>query len=94
MRDLDRERLVPVFEAGSEFEAISVQSFLRGEGIEAGIRDLQIPMMDGIDMVRDPRWGEVVVLESRAETARRLIADYMESLESDPVDDSGTDDDG
>ncbi|MBN1433649.1 DUF2007 domain-containing protein [Candidatus Fermentibacterales bacterium] len=78
--ELDQEKLVPVFEAGSEFEALSVQAFLEEEGLEAAIMDLQIPMLDGIAMVRDPRWGLVMVLERDESRARELVAAYLESM--------------
>lgn len=79
MGELDSEGLVPVFDAGSEFEALSIAAFLEQEGIEAAIRDLQIPMMDGIAMVDDPVWGQVLVLERDAARASGLIEEYIEA---------------
>jgi hypothetical protein len=80
MGELDSQELVPVFDARNEFEALSVRSYLEEEGVEAAIRDLQIPMMDGIAMVKNPVWGQVLVLEKDVARARDLVAAYLDDI--------------
>jgi hypothetical protein len=82
---LDDEKLVRVFEAGSEIEAISISSLLEGEGIEAAVESRQIPAYGTIAMAFKKVWGYVLVLESFEERAREIIDalsdDFHEDLE-------------
>lgn len=81
---LDDERLVKVFEAPSEFEALAIQALLEHEGIEAAVQSDQMPMYDGLAQALDPVWGSVVVRESFEKQARELIEGYMEAIDSIP----------
>jgi len=80
---LDEEKLVRVFEAGSEIEAISISSILRGEGIEAAVQSRQIPAYGTIAMAFKKVWGYVLVLESDEEKAREIIDTLSEEFHED-----------
>ncbi|NLP05880.1 DUF2007 domain-containing protein [Candidatus Fermentibacteria bacterium] len=82
--DLSSEDLVEVFDASSEMEALAIQSLLEAEGLEAAIRNLQMPWYDGLAKTLNPVWGKVLVRESQEREARRLIEDYMYALEHPP----------
>jgi hypothetical protein len=85
-RDLSDEKLVRIFDATSEVEALAIQSMLQHEGMEAAVRSLQMPWCDGIAQAMNPVWGIVLVRESCESDARRLIADFMYAIESTPED--------
>lgn len=70
---LEDEKLVRVFEAGSEIEAISISTMLKGEGIEAAVESRQIPAYGTIAMAFKKVWGYVLVLECDEERAREII---------------------
>lgn len=70
---LEEEKLVRVFEAESEIEAISISTMLRGEGIEAAVESRQIPAYGTIAMAFKKVWGYVLVLEGDEEKAREII---------------------
>lgn len=78
--DVQNGKLIPIFDAGSEFEAISIRTFLEKENIEAAVRNLQIPMYDGIAMVKNHVWGQVLVMENHVDMAKQLISEYLEAL--------------
>lgn len=80
---LDEEKLVRVFEAGSEIEAISISSMLKGEGIEAAVESGQIPAYGTIAMAFKKVWGYVLVLESDEEKAREIIDTLSEEFHED-----------
>lgn len=82
--DLSSEDLVEVFDASNEMEALAIQALLEAEGLEAAIRNLQMPWYDGLAKALNPVWGQVLVRESQERDARRLIADYMYALEHPP----------
>lgn len=81
------ERLVPVFDAKEESEALVVRGLLESQGIEA--------MLSGSDADQEiwPGVGGCVirVREERAQDARRIIAEYRDAPpleETDLTDDS------
>ncbi len=77
----DEEKLVEVFQASSEMEALAIQSFLESSGIPSAIKSRQIPMFDGLAKVYNPVWGYVVVLDEKEVEARDLIIGYLDALE-------------
>jgi len=87
----DDEKLVDVFHASSEMEALAIQAMLEESGVPAAVTSRQIPMFDGIAKVYNPVWGYVVVLDDREEEARKLITEYLNALEN--VDAQPQDDD-
>lgn len=78
---IEGEDLAVVLEATSEMEALTIQSFLESQGIEAALRSRQIPMYDGIARIWNPVWGYVLVLSPDKDRAEGLIRDYMDSLD-------------
>jgi len=72
-------KLVSIFRANNELEAITIQSFLESQGINAAVRSRQIPMYDGIAKVWNPVWGNVLVMEKDSEIAAELISEYLDS---------------
>ncbi len=75
------EKLVRVFEAGSEIEAISISSLLQGQGIEAAVQSRQIPAYGTIAMAFKQVWGYVLVLSSQEKRALELIEALVEEEE-------------
>jgi len=76
----DDEKLVDVFQASSEMEALAIQAMLEDSGVPAAVRSRQIPMFDGIAKVYNPVWGFVIVLDDREVEARTLISEYLKAL--------------
>ncbi|GEM_PF-3563258 len=99
---VEDEKLVRVFEAGSEIEAISISSMLTGEGIEAAVESIQIPAYGTIAMAFKRIWGYVLVLESDEEKAREIIdalseefhEDLEEIAETEDTEDTGDTEEG
>ena len=75
----DGGKLVSIFEANNELEAITIQAFLESQGINAAIRSRQIPMYDGIAKIWNPVWGNVLVMVKDLEIAEEAITEYLES---------------
>lgn len=76
------DKLVSILEAANELEAITIQSFLESQHIDAAIRSRQIPMYDGIAKAWNPVWGYVMVMEKDRERAEQLIAEYLDSCKN------------
>lgn len=79
--DLRKEKIVLIHSAGSATEALVIRGLLESAGIASPGSGSTDPFpMD------EPREGihatDVVVRESQAEEARRIIAEYLKSNES------------
>ena len=76
-----RERTVVVHQAGTWTEAVVIRGLLESAGIASPASTSTDPFP-----MREPPKGthgvEIIVLESQAEDARRIIADYLASAES------------
>ncbi len=72
------ERIVVVHQAGSWTEAVVIRGLLRSYGIESPASTSTDPFP-----MRKPPKGthgvEILVLESQADEARRIIAEYLAS---------------
>ena len=77
----EEEKLVDVFQASSEMEALAIQSLLESSGIDAAVRSRQIPMFDGLARVYNPVWGYVLVLADNEARAQELITEYLQALD-------------
>jgi hypothetical protein len=79
-QDHSEEKVVVVHTAGSAVEAMVIRGLLQSAGIQSpgSVRTDPFPMDESGDAFRD---ADVVVLESQAEQARRIIADYLRSNE-------------
>jgi hypothetical protein len=73
---LAEERLVAVWNAPDETTATAVRDFLAGQGIEATAVPVLMPWFGTVEADRRG-WGNIEVLESHAEQARRLIQDFF-----------------
>jgi hypothetical protein len=74
-------RLKPVYKAPDEWTAMTVRDLLRSAGIAAQVLHVQEPWQDTISRMVEGYWGKVLVFEGDAETARRLIEEYLRDLD-------------
>jgi len=72
------KRLVIVYRAPDEQTALTVQSFLEAEGIQALVTAQQVPWYDGVLAMGQGYWGDVAVMEDDAEQAALVIKDNFE----------------
>ncbi len=83
----ERERFVVVHEAGSWAEALVIRGLLESAGIASPPSTATDPFP-----LRQPPKGmhgvEILALESQAEDARRIIADYLSSAPSQEAEES------
>ncbi|MFZ0211562.1 MAG: DUF2007 domain-containing protein [Candidatus Acidiferrales bacterium] len=79
-RDHSQEKTVVIHSAGSDTEAMVIRGLLESAGISCVGTSNTDPFPVGEPL---PGFGgsEVIVLESQAESARRIIADYLKSNE-------------
>ena len=84
----DREKTVLVHQAGTSTEAMVIRGLLESAGIASpgSAGSDPFPMREPPEGFRD---SDIVVLESQAEDARRVIADYLTSDESIQIEDAG-----
>lgn len=76
----NKEKIVVIHAAGSATEAMVIRGLLQSAGIESpgsGTSD-PFPMAESGDAFRD---SDVIVLESQADEARKVIAEYLRSNE-------------
>ncbi|MGQ0548823.1 MAG: putative signal transducing protein [Armatimonadota bacterium] len=73
-----------VYEATSEFEAMTIRDLLESAGVRTMIRSRHVPGYDVATMVGDQAgiWADILVLPDQEDEARRLIADYLASLQA------------
>lgn len=74
--------IVSVYDATSEFEAMTIRDLLDAAGIRAMIRSRHVPGYDVPTMVGDQAgiWGDILVMPEHEAEARQVIADYLASL--------------
>ncbi len=71
---LAREETAVAFRAANEQEAHAVAGVLAAEGIEARVVGQQVPWYDGVLIMGQGYWGNVVVFEKDLEKAQEIIA--------------------
>lgn len=78
--DHSKEKTVVIHTAGSATEAMVIRGLLQSAGIESpgSVTADPFPMGESGDAFRD---SDVIVLESQADKARSVIADYLQSNE-------------
>ena len=78
--DRSREKTVVIHTAGSSVEAVVIRGLLQSAGIEpAGlVTSDPFPMSEPGDAFHG---SDIIVLESQADTAKQIIADYLRSNE-------------
>ncbi len=72
---------VPVYQAGTEAEALLVVGILTQAGIPATARSRQVPGYGEIIRRAWGVWGDVLVPADRREEARRSVAEYLKAVE-------------
>lgn len=85
MRLLPEPRdVVSVWQATTEFEAMTIRDLLESAGVRVMIRSRQVPGYAVATMVGDQAgiWADILVLPEREAEARRVITDYLASLRS------------
>jgi hypothetical protein len=84
--DSSAQRTVVVHQAGSSTEAVVIRGLLESAGIASpgSAGSDPFPMREPPEGFRD---ADIVVLESQAEDARRVIADYLTSSDSIQIED-------
>lgn len=77
------EPLVSVYEAPDELMSIMVRDLLQEAGISTVVQPGRLPQLfDGLNLSMRVFHSRLLVFESRAEEARRLIAAYLAEIES------------
>jgi len=76
--DLTRQKLVRVYSSHDELEARMVQDLLRSAGIESLITGEMLPSIYPLNMGELAK-RDILVLESEAEEANRIIAEQEEA---------------
>lgn len=79
-RDHSREKTVVIHTAGSAVEAVVIRGLLESAGMTSPnpVSSDPFPMGQAVAGFRDT---DVIVLESQADEARRIIADYLKGNE-------------
>jgi len=80
----DEDESVVIFHAPDEITANLLVDVLAAEGITAMISSQQIPWYDGIMQVAKGYWGDIRVLRSQEDQARKIVQDF---LSAEPEDD-------
>ena len=85
---MSEERSVLVHQAGTSTEAVVIRGLLESAGIASpgSAGSDPFPMREPPEGFRDT---DIVVLESQAEDARRVISEYQTSGDSIQIEDSG-----
>ncbi len=73
----DEDESVVIFHAPDEIVANLLVDALEAEGITAMISSQQIPWYDGIMQVAKGYWGDIRVLRSQEEQARKVVEDFL-----------------
>ena len=68
--------MVPVFRAPDGMTAEMVRGLLESEGLTVYLKSLQAPMYDGIMVMGEGYWGDVLVHQDQVEQAKLLIQAY------------------
>ena len=68
--------LVPVYRAANQSIADIVKALLESEGIPIVFKSMQVPMYDGIMVMGEGYWGDLLVPENLAEQAREIVNAY------------------
>jgi hypothetical protein len=77
VKNPDEDESVVIFHAPDEITASLLVDALEAEDIPAMISSQQIPWYDGIMQVAKGYWGDIRVLRSQEEQARRIVEDFL-----------------
>lgn len=73
--------LVPVFDPPDQMIGQSLAALLEDNGIRCILKSEQIPMYDGVAMMLQSRWGQLMVMEGDRTRAQELINEYLSAPE-------------
>ncbi len=73
--------LVVIYTAPSEVAAVMIRGLLECQGIPVMVRSFQIPWYDDIGTIMAGAWGEILVPEKYAQKGRRIIKEYLKSVQ-------------
>jgi len=76
------EPLAAVYEAPDEIMSVMVRDMLQDAGIPVAVQTGRVPWLDDVRFSATGFHSRLLVFESRAEEARRLIAEYLADVES------------
>lgn len=76
------EPLVAVYEAPDEIMSVMVRDMLQDAGIPVAVQTGRVPWLDDVRFSASGFHSRLLVFESRAEEARRLIEEYLADVES------------
>jgi len=74
---LSQEETAPVFRAASEVEATQVAEVLEAAGVDCYVAAQQVPWYDGVLVMGQGYWGDVIVFRRDLDRARRAIREAM-----------------
>ncbi len=77
-----QEPLVAVYDAPDEVMQVMVRQVLEEAGIPSVVQPGLVPWYDDIRFSARGYFGQVLVFESRADEARRIIAAYLAEVET------------
>jgi hypothetical protein len=83
---LSPEATAVVFRARSEGEAIRVADALREADIDARVISQQVPWYDGVLVMGQGYWGEIMVFEKDRAEAERIIERLLSKAGGGPID--------
>jgi hypothetical protein len=79
--------VVTVYEATTEFEAITIHRVLQDAGVPAMIRSRLLPGYELLIELRSVAgiYADILVRSEQADEARRVIADFLDALAAPPA---------
>jgi hypothetical protein len=75
-QNVEGTRLVPVYRAPTETVAEIVRGLVESEGIPTTLKSVQVPWCNGIMVMGQGYWGDLLVPECEADRAREIIRAY------------------
>ena len=67
---------IPVYRAPKETIGEIVRGLLESEGISVMVRSVQVPWTDGVMVMGEGYWGDLLIPEDQADHAREIIQVY------------------
>ncbi len=74
-------RFRAVYKAPDEWTAVTVKELLEESGLTVIVQCIQEPWQEGITRMVEGYWGKVLVYETDALEARKLIEEYLKGID-------------